>query len=236
MNKKKRDALITQWYPLVKWIGRKMSYQLPKYLHVDDLIGAGTFGLIDAIEKYEPEQGVHFKTYAQYRIRGAILDYIRSTDFLSRQARTRLKIYDKTLLELSQKLGRRPEIEEIRQALNFTDEEHIELAKGLELDLCFALINKDCKPLDVPDPSPRVDDLIGRYQIRPVLSQIIGTFPKRTQEILQLRYWEDKSFDEIGQVLGVTESRVCQITNHALIRIKRKLRSLGINTLAETPI
>jgi RNA polymerase sigma factor for flagellar operon FliA len=119
LTSRQKDELITEYSPLIKFIAQKIAVRLPSNIELDDLISAGVIGLMDAIEKYDPTRDNKFKTYAEFRVRGAILDELRSQDWVPRSIRDKAKILDKTMINLEQELGRSPSDEEVAKALIF---------------------------------------------------------------------------------------------------------------------
>lgn len=226
-QRQSRDELIRRGLPLVRRIAFRMARRLPPNVDVGDLIGAGSEGLIKAVDAYDPSAHDRFEPYAMMRIRGAILDELRSIDVMTRHGRRRLGEVSKAIRELTQTLGRQPAEEEIAAALKMTLDEYQKLSESLARGPALGQMGS-AEPDDVPsrdfDPSVALDD----KELRERLAEAISGLPERTQMVLALYYQEECTQAEIGRILEVTESRVCQILGEASARLRAVLEGDAI--------
>jgi len=229
-----RDQLILEHLPQIKYIAQRISTKLPSHIELNDLVSAGVLGLLDAIEKFDPGRGVKFKTYAELRIKGAILDSLRNLDWAPRSLRKKSKDLERVYKDLEQKHGRPASDREVCEALGITLEEYYELIdqiKGLNLgsfqELASPDDDKNAEPLVkyVPD-SPQLDPffVFHKSEIRDLLAGAIDTLPKKERLVVSLYYYDELTMKEIGKVLGVNESRVSQLHTKAMLRLRTKLR------------
>jgi RNA polymerase sigma factor for flagellar operon FliA len=231
-----REAVIKEYAPMVKYVANRIAMRLPPHVEVDDLISVGVLGLIDAIDKYDSTRGAKFKTYAEFRVRGAILDELRSMDWVPRSVRQKASSMDAVVQKLQNKLGRRPEDEEIAEEM------------GVSLDELFTTLNetKSMPILSLEDlgiakesgeQQSLLDCLAGKNDVDPqmhirlvelkeIISKTIDTLPEKERLMISLYYYEELTMKEIGEVLGVTESRVSQIHSKAVFRLRNKLKSI----------
>ena len=227
-----RDALFHQYVPLVRRIAHHMIAKLPPNVELDDLIQVGMIGLNDALSRYEVAQGVQFETFASQRIRGAMLDELRGGDWMSRGARKSQKDIEQAVHRLQQKLHRAPMESEIAQELgmNLADYQHL-LAKvrGTQLVYLEDISGRDDDEEgfldrhmgdDEADPSSLLQD----QRMRMALVEAIKNLPEREQHIMSMYYEHDMNLKEIAAVLGVTESRICQLHSQSIARLRTKLR------------
>ncbi len=231
-----REAFIRQYAPLVKYVAGKVAAGMPHSVEFEDLVGFGVFGLIDAIDKYDPDKNVKFKTYAVTRIRGAIFDELRSIDWVPRSVRQKTREIEETIVELEAKLGRPASDSEIAQSLGVTDDEFsrtmlkISGTSVLSLnDVWFSAGEGDKIAIGDSIESPATmnpDAQIERDEIKRVIVQAIDELPDKEKKVLVLYYYEDLTLKEIGQVLEVTESRVSQLHTKAIIRLRAKLTNI----------
>lgn len=227
-----REELIKEYAPLIKFIAQKIAVRLPSNIELDDLISSGVIGLMDAIEKYDPTRDNKFKTYAEFRIRGAILDELRAQDWVPRSVRDKAKLLDKTVSDLEAELGRQASDEEVAAKLNMTLEEFFELVNQvrpvsvLSIDEIATFSNVDKKSLmslleDVKVANPFIQ--LNSKSVKDVITRAIEELPERQRLVLSLYYYEDLNLKEIGKVLRVTESRVSQLHAQAISRLRQKL-------------
>lgn len=234
VDKKEREELIMKYVPLVKNIVGRIAMRLPDHVSKDDLINAGVIGLISALEKFDETREVRFETYAGFRIRGAILDELRSRDTVSRSARskeTRLREVFDTLLE---RLGRHPTDEEVSEHLGISLEDYYKLldeARGVRI------LSDDDLPPDYRekygwhDVLEKIEQnnpfsLLANRQLKGTLKNAIDSLPERERLILSLYYYEELTLKEIGLTMELTESRVCQIHSKAILRLKGSMRKI----------
>lgn len=234
LTQAQKDELIKEYAPLIKFIAQKIAVRLPSNIELDDLISAGVIGLMDAIDKYDPTRDNKFKTYAEFRVRGAILDELRAQDWVPRSIRDKAKLLDKTIANLENELGRTATDEEVAKALNINIDEFHELVNQvrpvslLPIDQATTFSNTDKKSImDILEGS-RLNNPFNQLNIKSikdVVAQAIEELPERQRLVLSLYYYEDLNLKEIGQVLRVTESRVSQLHAQAVTRLRAKLAS-----------
>jgi len=226
-----RDALITECLPLVKFIALRISSRLPAHVEVDDLIHSGILGLMDAVKKFEPDRNVKFKTYAEQRIRGAILDGLRDLDWVPRSLRRKKKEIETAYHLLEQQKGRAATDEEVAAHLGLTlDELHHSLddLKGVTLGTFMdAGENGDGENLIsfVPDPDgedPHV--LLQSKEVKSMLKTAVDRLPTKERFVVQLYYFDELTMKEIGTLLNITESRVSQLHTKSMLRLRGKLK------------
>lgn len=217
-----REELIRQGLPLVRRMAFRMARRLPPNVDVNDLIGAGTEGLLKAVQYYDAERYPQFEPYAKTRIRGAILDELRANDSLTRYGRSRMAEITNTIKELQHRLGRQPAEDEIAARMGIPLEQYQrltgDLMRGPTLQGLSSVAADDAESgTATPDVALLDSDLKRR------LAAAMGKLTERTQQVLALYYQEECTQAEIGQILGVTESRVCQILGEATARLRAML-------------
>jgi RNA polymerase sigma factor FliA len=232
-----RDSLILEHLPQIKYIAQRISTKLPSHVELNDLVSAGILGLLDAIEKFDPNRGVKFKTYAELRIKGAILDSLRNLDWAPRSLRKKSKDLERVYRELEQRLGRPATDKEVCETMEITLEEFYELVdqiKGLNLgsfqELSSQDEDKNAEPLVkyIPD-APQLDPffVFHKTEVQGILSTAIDTLPKKERLVVSLYYFDELTMKEIGKVLGVNESRVSQLHTKAMLRLRTKLKKVN---------
>jgi len=230
-----RDLLITECLPLVKFIAHRISSRLPAHVDVDDLIHSGILGLIDAVKKFEPDRNVKFKTYAEQRIRGAILDGLRDLDWVPRSLRRKKKDIETAYHLLEQQKGRAASDEEVAAHLGLTLEElqhSLDDLKGVTLGTFMdAGENGDGENLIsfVPDPdgeNPHI--LLQAKEVRTLLKNAVDKLPTKERFVVQLYYFDELTMKEIGTLLNITESRVSQLHTKSMLRLRGKLKERRI--------
>ncbi|MFN7727572.1 MAG: FliA/WhiG family RNA polymerase sigma factor [Bdellovibrio sp.] len=232
LTQEQKDKLITEYAPLIKFIAQKIAVRLPSNIELDDLISAGVIGLMDAIDKWDPTRDNKFKTYAEFRVRGAILDELRSQDWVPRSIRDKAKLLDKTVQSLEADLGRTATEEEIAAAMNITMDEFHDLLNQvrpvslLSIDEAQSFSNVDKKSILNILEGTKLNNPYVQLNIKTVkdvVTQAIEELPERQRLVLSLYYYEDLNLKEIGKVLRVTESRVSQLHAQAVSRLRNKL-------------
>lgn len=227
-----KDRLIMEYAPLIKFIAQKIAIRLPSNIELDDLISSGVIGLMDAIEKYDPTRDNKFKTYAEFRIRGSILDELRSQDWVPRSVRDKAKMLDRTLVKMEAENGRTPTEEEIAERLGITIEEYHELVNEvrpvsvLSIDDTTTYSNMDKKSIMNLLEGCKLNNPYNQLSLKSIKStvtQAIEDLPERQRLVLSLYYYEDLNLKEIGKILRVTESRVSQLHAQAIARLRAKL-------------
>jgi len=231
-----RDKFIRQYMPLVKYVAGKLAVGLPSSVEYDDLVGFGQFGLLDAIEKFDPDKNVKFKTYAVTRIRGAIFDELRQLDWIPRSVRQKSKEIEDTISDLEAKLGRTASDTEIAKQLGVTEDEYhqtVMKVSGTSVlsvsDVWYSGNDNDHLSIGDSIESPsslNPDVIVEREEIRRVITQAINELPEKEKMVIVLYYHEDLTFKEIGQVLDVSESRISQLHSKANLRLRSKLTNL----------
>ena len=231
-----RDAIIVQYAPLVKYVAGKLAVNMPSNVDFDDLVGYGTFGLIDAVGKYNPSKDVKFKTYAVTRIRGSIFDELRSLDWVPRSVRQKAKEVDSTVQILESHLGRAATEDEIADYMNLSLKDlrktmvKISGTSLLSLNELWSTGNDNDK-VSIQDsieaPSGlQPDVIIEKEEIKRVIAEAITELPDNEKKVLVLYYYEDLTLKEIGKILEVTESRISQLHTRAIVRLRGKLTNL----------
>jgi RNA polymerase sigma factor for flagellar operon FliA len=228
-----RDALIRQHAPLVRRIAHHMIAKLPPNVELDDLIQVGMIGLSEALSRYEVTQGVQFETFASQRIRGAMLDELREGDWMSRSSRKSQKEIEQAVHRLEQKLGRSPLESEIATELELSLAEYQSLlskVRGTQLVYLEDMTRGDDDEdgfLDrhVADSAADPMAMLRDQRLRSSLVAAIKALPEREQQIMGMYYEHDMNLKEIAAVLGVTESRICQLHSQSIARLRAKMRS-----------
>jgi RNA polymerase sigma factor FliA len=233
---KVRDYFIKQYAPLVKYVAGKVAIGMPHNVEFDDLVGFGVFGLIDAIEKFDPGKHVKFKTYAVTRIRGSIFDELRSIDWIPRSVRQKTRELENTIQSLEARIGRSATDEEIAEAMHMKIEDFQNLLikiSGTSIlsinDVWYSSDGDDkitiVDNIEAPT-SLNPDTIVEKEEIKRVIVEAIQDLPDKEKKVLVLYYYEDLTLKEIGKVLGVTESRISQLHTKAIMRLRSKLTSV----------
>ncbi len=229
-----REHMIRQYVPLVRRLAHHMIAKLPPNIELDDLIQVGMIGLTEALTRYEVNQGVQFETFATQRIRGAMIDELREGDWMSRSSRKSQKDIEQAVRRLEQKLGRVPIESEIAAELDMPLSDYQELlgkVRGTQLvyleDMSGGYDDEsgflDHHVSDEGEADPM--QLLRDHRLRAALVEAIKTLPEREQHIMSMYYERDLNLKEIAAVLGVTESRVCQLHSQSIARLRAKMRS-----------
>jgi RNA polymerase sigma factor for flagellar operon FliA len=230
-----REKLIVEYAGLIKFIASKIAARLPSNIELDDLISSGVIGLMDAIDKYDSSRDNKFKTYAEFRIRGAILDELRSQDWVPRSIREKAKILERAYSKIEQEKGRQATDEEACIELGMSTDQYHEMLNEvrsvslLSYDDITNLSNADKRSLHgngeagskVPTPFSEVS-VMG---LKKLVAEAIEDLPEKQRLVLSLYYYEDLNLKEIGRVLDVTESRVSQLHSQAILKLKARLRN-----------
>jgi RNA polymerase sigma factor for flagellar operon FliA len=229
-----REQIIREFAHVIRAIAHRLAFRLPAYLDAEDLISVGVIGLMDAMDKYDPSREAKFKTYAEFRIRGAMLDEIRSMDWIPRSVHERIAQLQRTQIELMNRLGRPATDEEVASALKMSVSE---LDDFLSRSRGAVLISLDDLGIQEPDGNKILKMLADRQHPDPLsmivnereresLGKAIQQLPEKERTVLTLYYYEELTMKEIGKILKVTESRVCQIHTKAVMHLKVAMESL----------
>jgi RNA polymerase sigma factor FliA len=228
-----RDMLLMEHLPTVRYLARRIHERLPQHVELDDLVSAGVVGLIDAFSKFDHKKKVQFKSYAQFRIRGAILDSLRTLDWSPRELRRKGRAVEEAIRAVTQRVGRAPSEQEIAREMELTLAEYQALLgdlKGLEIGSLHMERSEDSGDEELayvpgaPEDDPLFRCLKGEMKQR--LADAIDELPEKERMVLTLYYYEELTMKEIGLTLGVVESRVSQIHSSAVLRLRASLASL----------
>ncbi|MBF0357126.1 MAG: FliA/WhiG family RNA polymerase sigma factor [Magnetococcales bacterium] len=231
-----RDEVIIKYSPMVKYVAGRISMKLPESIELDDLIQVGVLGLIDAVSKYDPKRGIKFQTYAEFRVRGAILDELRATDWVPRAVRQVASQIQGIYQDIEGKNGAPAEDEDVaeRMGVSLTEfYQQLDSVRGISIisfdDLRPAMDEgEEWDVLDVM-ADPNVEDPIetlGLQEMRLALSEAVGGLPEKERLVVTLYYFEGLTMHEIGEVLGLTESRISQLHSKAALRMRARIRRI----------
>ncbi len=232
---KLREQLIQDYASLVRFVAQRIASRLPSNVDIEDLISSGVIGLMDAIDKYDPTRENKFKTYAEFRIRGAILDELRGQDWVPRSARDKAKMIDRTVQELEQKLGRKPNQDELATFLGMPLEEFQDMQAKVNNTVLLSI-----DELSGPSQNDRrslLDSIENTNSKNPfvqlknqassdIIRKNIDDLPDKQKLVLQLYYYEELNLKEIGRILEVTESRVSQLHTQAVVKLRSKIKNM----------
>jgi RNA polymerase sigma factor FliA len=237
-----RDRLILTYAPLVKYVAGRLGSGLPAHVDEGDLVSYGLLGLINAIERYDPDRDVKFETYAIARIKGAIIDELRAMDWVPRSVRARARGIERAIAELEKKLHRAPTDAEIAAKLGISEDELgeslIEISRSsiAALDEVWSggeddtiTVRDTLEDESAPDPQAALSE----SEMRDAIADAIARLPEREKLVVTLYYYEELTLREIGEVLGVTESRVSQLHTKAVLRLKARLSGVSVRQHAE---
>ena len=228
----RRERLILRYAPLVKFVAGRMAVGMPSHVDRADLTSYGMFGLLDAIDKFDIHAGVKFETYASRRIRGSIVDELRSMDWVPRSVRRKAREIERAIAHLQATLHRPPSDEELADELEISLEQlednltQVSMTSLAALD--GALTNVDGDTISVidtvvDDEDVTPEDVIDEQAMRQLLGQAVDRLTEREQTVIALYYFEGMTLRQVGEILGVTESRVCQIHSKAILTMRTKL-------------
>jgi RNA polymerase sigma factor for flagellar operon FliA len=228
-----RDRLILTYAPLVKYVAGRLGSGLPAHVDENDLVSYGLLGLIGAIERYDPDRDIKFETYAIARIKGAIIDELRALDWVPRSVRSRAREIERAIAELEAKLGTAPTDEQIADKIGVTVKELEDSLTDISRSSIAALdelwsVSSDGDQVSLMDTiedtsGPRPAEALDETETREALAEAIARLPEREKLVVTLYYYEELTLREIGEVLGVTESRVSQLHTKAILRLKARL-------------
>ncbi len=233
MTAAEREALLMEHLPTVRYLARRIHERLPQHVDLDDLVSAGVVGLIDAFSKFDHGKKVQFKSYAQFRIRGAILDSLRTLDWSPRELRRKGRAVEEAIRSATRRLGRAPTETEIAREMEMSLADFQQLLgdlKGLEIGSLHMERSEDSgdEELSYVPGSPEEDPLFRclKGEMKQMLADAIEELPEKERMVLTLYYYEELTMKEIGLTLGVVESRVSQIHSAAVIRLRTALAAL----------
>jgi RNA polymerase sigma factor FliA len=233
-----RERLVVAYSPLVKFVAGRTGARLPSHVEQADLISYGMLGLIEAMDRFDPRRRIRFETFAMQHIRGAIIDELRSLDWVPRSVRSRAREIEEANAKLENRLGRAPTDAELADELGINDvelqESLIQISNSSILALEELWMTPDSsgdrvslldtiEDENAPDPQAALDT----SEVRDLLQDAIQDLPEREQLVIALYYFENLTLREIGEVLGVTESRVSQLHSKAVLRLRSRLKSSG---------
>jgi RNA polymerase sigma factor for flagellar operon FliA len=230
-----RERLVVAYSPMVKFVAGRLGAGLPSHVEDADLISYGLVGLIGAIQRFEPERGIKFETFAMTRIRGAIIDELRSLDWVPRSVRSRAREIETAQAKLEHELQRAPTEVELAAKLNLTEEELqsalLEIANSsvYALDELWTVSDSSGDQVSLLDTiadesAADPQEALASTEVKDLLTEAISSLPEREQLVVALYYYENLTLREIGEVLGVTESRVSQLHTKAVMRLKSSLQ------------
>ena len=233
-SREARDRLILHYSPLVKFVAGRVAAGLPQNIEQTDLVSYGIFGLIDAIDKFDPGRGFKFETYAISRIKGAIIDELRSIDWVPRSVRAKARSIERAISKLENELKRSPEDAEVAAELDMTESELAGVLSQISFtglvaldDLLAASASDRSTGTTVADTiSDGAHDPVQAFEVdemKHLLADAINRMPDRERLVLTLYYYEGLTLAEIGAILGVTESRVCQIHTKAILQLRGRM-------------
>ncbi len=229
-----QERILLEHLPIVRFLARRIHERLPQHVDIEDLVSAGVVGLMDAFAKFDPEKKVQFRSYAQFRIRGAILDSLRTLDWSPRELRRKGRAVEEAIRALTARAGRAPGESEVAAELGLPLEEYQLLLgdlKGLEIGTLHMERNEDSGEEELayvpgnPEEDPLFRCLRGELEER--LSDAIANLPDRERLVMTLYYYEEMTMREIGLALGVVESRVSQVHASAVVHLRSALKDLG---------
>ena len=235
-SKVAKDKLLAEYAGLVKYIADRVGYSLPRSVDRQDLVSCGIMGLIKAVETFEPAKDIKFETFASHKIRGAILDELRSLDWVPRSVRQKSKTIQKAYSELEEKLGRTPYDDEVCVHLGVDGDEFEKMladsapATVLSLDETFGRDDGDSRDMSIIETIEDTNadnplQKLGYDEVKRILKEAIMTLPEKEKLVIALYHFEELTLKEIGVVLDITESRVSQIHSKVMLKLRSKLQT-----------
>ncbi|MCX7856687.1 MAG: FliA/WhiG family RNA polymerase sigma factor [Deltaproteobacteria bacterium] len=231
-TKTEKERIIEEFVPIIKALALKVAKGINDETLIDDLVSAGVLGLLEAMEKYEPEKGIKLKTYAYLRIRGSMIDELRSRDYFPRSARAKAKKIEKVIRELEGKLGRLPEEDEVASYLEMDRDEYLDMLKDfanlsvVSLDELTDLTGEDREKVIqyILDEGDNPESMAEIRELERIIAEEFEKLTEKQRLVLSLYYKDDLNMKEIAQVIGVTEARVCQIHTQAILNLRASLK------------
>jgi RNA polymerase sigma factor for flagellar operon FliA len=232
-SKVDRDRIVRENVHLVKIIAYQVAVNLPPHIDVNDLISAGTIGLLEAIDRFDTSKGVQFNTYASIRVRGAIMDELRSMDWMTRSMRDKSNQIEKAYAAIEKETGRPAEVEDVAEFMKITTEQVYKILS----EVCSLSIlsfedmgirhNSDGMDIleCIKDPDGKDPMVVAKLnEMKKRVAEVIDTLPEKEKVIISLYYYDELTLKEIGKVLDITESRVCQLHSQTMHRLKARLK------------
>lgn len=225
----RREQLILEHMPQVRLIARRIQERLPQHIGLDDLISTGVIGLIAAIDHFDPAQNVKLKTYAEYKIRGAILDSLREMDWVPRQKRRKARQIETAVAAVEQRVQRAPTEEETAAELRVSVQEFREWlvdVRGMNLERLRHAVGDEGRSImeTLPDSEDKLPSkIVERSELRRLLGEVIGRIPEIERNILRMYYQEGMTLRQIAQIARVHESRISQLKTQAILRLRARM-------------
>jgi len=230
-----RDQLILEYYPMVRQVAYRMARRFPQCVDADDLINIGMIGLIDAVDRYQPDRAPSFGAYARIRVQGAIVDEMRKNDWVPRSVRDRATMINRAKRELKEKLKRDPTTAEVAARLGVNRERLLELMQNANIRILVSTEEGGEDDVAVGDRLKSTDEdpeeKVAREHLGAIVRSVISELPEREQIIAEMYYFHDRTFKEIAQALSVTESRVSQLHS----RMKKRIKEAMLDRLEDEP-
>lgn len=231
-----RDRLVEENMHIVKIIAHQVAMNLPPHIEVDDLISAGTIGLLEAVDRFDSSKGVRFNTYASIRIRGAIMDELRGMDWMTRSMRDKSNQLEKAYHEIERKTGRPAEAEEVAKYMGIkTDQLYNILSEVSALTVLnledLGVNNEDGMDIleCIKDPDGKDPMAVAKLnELKKRVAEAVSSLPEKEKLIISLYYYDEMTLKEIGKILGITESRVCQLHSQTMHRLKIRLKKVAV--------
>jgi RNA polymerase sigma factor for flagellar operon FliA len=231
-----KEGIIKEFLPYIKYTAYRLSWKLPPHITTDDLISVGLMGLMDAVDRFEPGK-VKLKTYAELRIKGAMIDELRATAWIPRSMRKKIEEINNARTRLGKKIGRMPDDAEVAKSMKMPLDEYFKILRFATVANPIRL--EDFRNNKYADSNLNITECIADPKAKSPLSileekdnqeklgELMETLPEKEKLVLALYYWEELTMQEIGKVLSITESRVCQLHSQAVVKLKSKLKQLG---------
>ncbi len=237
-----QERVLLEHLPIVRFLARRIHERLPQHVDIEDLVSAGVVGLMDAFSKFDPAKKVQFRSYAQFRIRGAILDSLRTLDWSPRDLRRKGRAVEEAIRALTARMGHAPDEAEVAAEMGLNLEEYQQLLgdlKGLEIGTLHMERNEDSgeEELAYIPSSPEEDPLFCclRGELEERLAEAIQNLPDRERLVMSLYYYEEMTMHEIGLAMGVVESRVSQVHASAVVHLRFALKDLAARGVFDRP-
>jgi RNA polymerase sigma factor for flagellar operon FliA len=238
-----QERVLLEHLPIVRFLARRIHERLPQHVDIEDLVSAGVVGLMDAFTKFDPAKKVQFRSYAQFRIRGAILDSLRTLDWSPRELRRKGRAVEEAIRVLTARLGHAPNEGEVAEEMTLSLDEYQQLLgdlKGLEIGTLNMERNEDSGEEELayvpgrPEEDPLFRCLRGELEER--LAEAIQNLPDRERLVMSLYYYEEMTMREIGLAMGVVESRVSQVHASAVVHLRSALKDLAARGAFDRPL